>query len=209
MTLSTVEPMAPQSAKSVGADALHQLFHGAYTCRDWLPQSVPEPLLRELYQLTALGPTAANCCPARVVFVCSAEAKERLLPLLDKGNRKATGAAPVTAIIASDARFYEQMPKLYPRWPNAASWLAEQPEHSTYMALQNSSLQGGYFIMAARALGLDCGPMGGFDGEAIAREFFPEKDYKVNFLCNLGYGRPDPEYARLPRLDFDEACQLV
>lgn len=193
----------------IDPEALRQLFLEARTYRDWLPEPVPEPILRELYDLAALGPTSANCSPARIIFITGDDAKKRLLPLVDNGNRNATLSAPVTAIIASDLRFYEKLMHLYPHQPTAASWFDHPASKTARVALQNSSLQGGYFILAARALGLDCGPMGGFNASAIAEEFFSGQQYEVNFLCNLGYGSDDHQYARLPRLSFDEACKLV
>lgn len=189
--------------------ALRQLFREGRTYRDWSPERVPEAALRELYELVALGPTSANCSPMRIAFVCSEEAKSRLLPLVDKGNRNATRDAPVTAIIAADLRFYDKLAHLYPHQPAAVSWFDHPATRTARAALQNSSLQGGYFILAARALGLDCGPMGGFNANAIAEEFFPDRQYEVNFLCNVGYGRESPDYVRLPRLSFDDACQVV
>nr|WP_236844547.1 malonic semialdehyde reductase [Bordetella sp. 15P40C-2] len=187
------------------AAALDTLFRDARSIREWQDRTVPMDLLRTLYGLMRMGPTAANCQPARVAFVTSAEAKARLLPLMDEGNVAPTRQAPVTAIVAYDLRFYEQMAKVFPHQPGAASWFNHTPEAAREAALRNGSLQGGYFIMAARALGLDCGPMGGFDAHAVAETFFPGQPVEVNFVCNLGYGCPAP-FPRLPRLDFEEAC---
>lgn len=205
----TLENKRMSKGERLDERALRQLFLDARSYRDWLPRSVSEHTLQELYELAALGPTSANCSPMRVVFVCSDDAKARLLPLVDKGNRSATQAAPVTAIIASDMRFYEKLTHLYPHQPAAVSWFDHPASRTERAALQNSSLQGGYFILAARALGLDCGPMGGFNPKAIAEEFFPDQPYEVNFLCNLGYGPESPGYERLPRLSFDQACRAV
>lgn len=145
---------------------------------------------------------------ARLVFVASAEAKQRLLPLMHEGNVEPTRQAPVTAIVGYDLRFYEQMAKVFPHQPDAASWFNGSAEVAQRAALQNGSLQGGYFIMAARALGLDCGPMGGFDAQAVADTFFPGSAVQANFICNLGYGLPSP-FPRLPRLAFEEACVVL
>jgi 3-hydroxypropanoate dehydrogenase len=189
--------------------SLNRLFRDARTHRAWKTRSIPESLLHELYALMIMGPTSANCLPARIVFVCSPQAKARLVPLMNTGNREQTRLAPVTAIVAYDLEFYEQMPKLYPHQPDARSWFNSTPAAAREAALRNGSLQGGYFIMAARSLGLDCGPMGGFDAAAVAQAFFLTKPYEVNFICNLGYGLPERLHPRLPRLAFDEACSVV
>ncbi|GAB2908600.1 malonic semialdehyde reductase [Paralcaligenes sp. KSB-10] len=189
--------------------SLNRLFRHARTHRAWQQRGIPMPLLHELYSLMVQGPTSANCLPARIIFLCSAEAKERLLPLMAAGNREQTRLAPVTAIVGYDLRFYEQLFKLYPHQPEASSWFSATPVTARETALRNGSLQGGYLILAARALGLDCGPMGGFDGEAAAREFFPGKPCEVNFICNLGYGMPARLHPPLPRLAFNEACAIV
>jgi 3-hydroxypropanoate dehydrogenase len=184
-------------------EALAQLFREARTLRFWLPRPVPEALLRELYDLTRLGPTSANCSPARFVFVVSAEAKARLLPTLDPGNVEKTRAAPVTVIVAYDTEFYEKM---------GADWRSRflaKPEIIEETAFRNGTLEGGYLIMAARALGLDCGPMSGFNAEKVNQEFFPDGKWKADFLCNIGYGDRSNLPPRAPRLDFDEACRLL
>ena len=187
---------------------LDTLFLTARSTRDRQDRQVPEPLLKQLYALMRMGPTAANCQPTRIVFVTSAAARQRLLPLMDAGNREPTKQAPVTAIVGYDLRFYEQLSKVYAHQPDAASWFNGSPAVAREAALRNGSLQGGYFIVAARALGLDCGPMGGFDAAAVAQAFFPGRPVEVNFLCNLGYGKRGP-HPRLPRLAFDEACVIV
>jgi 3-hydroxypropanoate dehydrogenase len=184
-------------------EALAQLFREARTLRFWLPRPVPEALLRELYDLTRLGPTSANCSPARFVFVVSAEAKARLLPTLDPGNVEKTRAAPVTVIVAYDTEFYEKM---------GADWRSRflaKPEIIEETAFRNGTLEGGYLIMAARALGLDCGPMSGFNAEKVNQEFFPDGKWKADFLCNIGYGDRSNLPPRATRLDFDEACRLL
>ncbi|KAA0893122.1 malonic semialdehyde reductase [Pusillimonas sp. ANT_WB101] len=209
LNVDVIQDQAQAERGSIDDTAINQLFDNARTYRDWWPTPVPSSTLKELYRLAALGPTSANCSPLRVMFVCSEDAKARLLPLVDKGNRASTSSAPVTAILAYDLRFYDQLIHLYPHQATAASWFNRSDTLIERTALQNSSLQGGYFVLAARALGLDCGPMGGFDAEAIAKEFFPDGSCRVNFLCNLGNGRDTSGYERLPRLDFMQACELV
>jgi 3-hydroxypropanoate dehydrogenase len=199
--MSTTENVLLRSKLS--NEALAQLFREARTLRFWLPRPVPEALLRELYDLTRLGPTSANTSPARFVFVVSAEAKARLLPTLDPGNVEKTRAAPVTVIVAYDTEFYEKM---------GADWRSRflaKPEIIEETAFRNGTLEGGYLIMAARALGLDCGPMSGFSAEKVNQEFFPDGKWKADFLCNIGYGDRSNLPPRAPRLDFDEACRLL
>lgn len=196
---------AADSRRPLNEAQLDMLFHSARSIREWQDRAVSPDLLRQLYGLMRMGPTAANCQPARLAFVTSADAKARLLPLMDEGNVAPTREAPVTAIVGFDLRFYELMGKVFPHSPGAASWFNRSPQVAHEAALRNGSLQGGYFIMAARALGLDCGPMGGFDAQAVAETFFPGQPVEVNFLCNLGYGCHSP-YPRLPRLEFEEAC---
>ena len=182
---------------------------------------VSDDILRQLYDLMKWGPTSANCSPARILFLRTPEAKQRLLPALSAGNVDKTMTAPVTAIIGYDGKFYEQLPKLFPH-ADARSWFVSTPELAEVTARRNSSLQGAYFMIAARALGLDCGPMSGFDNAKVDHEFFPaqqrmnfELEYfpdshiKTNFLCNLGYGDPAKLFSRSRRLDFDEACKLL
>jgi 3-hydroxypropanoate dehydrogenase len=156
-----------------------------------------------------MGPTSANMCPMRIIFVKSQEAKARLKPALDAGNVDKTMKAPVTAIIGMDIHFYDQLPKLFPH-ADARSWFKDLPENLLeVIALRNSSLQGAYFMLAARALGLDCGPMSGFDNAKVDEAFFAGTKVKSNFLCNLGYGDASKLYPRLPRLGFEEACKVV
>lgn len=186
-----------------------QLFDDARTHNAWLDRPVPDELLHRLYDLMKWGPTSANCCPARILFVKTPEAKARLVPCMSEGNQAKTAAAPVTAIIGMDMQFYEKLPQLFPHNPEARSWFEGKPEviHST--AFRNSSLQGGYFIMAARALGLDCGPMSGFDAPRVDAEFWLGTAVKTNFICNLGYGDPSQLFPRSPRLAFEQACRIV
>jgi 3-hydroxypropanoate dehydrogenase len=188
--------------------ALDTLFRNARTYNGFDGRPVADETLRALYDLLRWGPTAANSCPARFVFVGSREAKERLRPALSPGNVDKTMAAPVTAIIAYDLEFYEQLPRLDPQ-TDARSWFAGKPEeHIRSNAFRGGTLQGAYLIVAARALGLDCGPMGGFDNAAVDAAFFPGGKIKSNFLCNLGYGDPAKVYPRNPRLGFAEACRI-
>lgn len=190
-------------------DGLDLVFRTARTHNVWRDQPVDDALLRQVYDLAKIGPTSANMCPMRIVFVKSAEAKEKLRPALDPGNVEKTLKAPVTAIIGMDVRFYEKLPKLFPH-ADARAWFKDLPEGVlTTIALRNSSLQGAYFILAARALGLDCGPMSGFNNAKVDEAFFGGTTIKSNFLCNLGYGDPSVLYPRSPRLDFDEACQVL
>jgi 3-hydroxypropanoate dehydrogenase len=184
-----------------------QLFDQARTHNGFTDQPVPESTLRQLYELMRWGPTSANCCPARIVFVTSPEAKARLLEGVSAGNAEKTRQAPVTAVIGMDMAFYELLPELFPH-ADARSWFAGKPEVIEATAFRNSSLQGGYFIMAARALGLDCGPMSGFDAAKLDAAFWAGTSVKTNFICNLGHGDPSKLFARSPRLDFETACRI-
>jgi 3-hydroxypropanoate dehydrogenase len=184
------------------------LFRAARTHRAWLPRPVEDDLLRQVHALAAVGPTSTNCQPLRVVFVRTAEAKARLLPSLSPGNVEKTRAAPVTAILAHDMEFYELMPRLFPTADMRAGYLGK-PELIATTALRNGSLQAAYFMLAARALGLDCGGMSGFDNAKVDAEFFPDGRWRSNFLCNLGYGDPAKLGPRLPRLAFDEVARLI
>ena len=194
--------------RAVNDDALDQIFRAARTHNKWQEKPVSPALLMALYDLMRIGPTAANTSPARIVFVTSPEAKARLKPHLAPGNVDKTMAAPVTAIIAYDLKFAEQMPKLFPARPQMKDAFQDE-KAAALSAFRNGSLQGGYFIVAARALGLDCGPMSGFNNDGVDAEFFPAGTVKSNFLCNLGYGDPAGVYPRNPRLSFDEACQIL
>jgi 3-hydroxypropanoate dehydrogenase len=187
---------------------LNLLFLEARTHNAWLAKPVEDTLLRRLYETAKMAPTTANTQPMRVVFVKSPEAKERLRPALSAGNVEKTMAAPVTAIIAHDLEFYEKLPKLMPHI-DARSWFAGAPaERKERVAFQSGTLQGAYLLIAARALGLDCGPMAGFDNAKVDAEFFPDGKWKSNFLLNLGYGDPAKVHPRNPRLDFEEACRI-
>ena len=184
------------------------IFEEAHTHNGWQDKPVPDDLLRRVYDLAKFGPTCANSCPMRVVFVKSAEAKARLKPLLSEGNVEKTMKAPATAIIAYDTEFYELLPRLSPQ-RDFRSVYANNPPLALETAFRNGSLQGGYFIVAARALGLDCGPMSGFDNAKVDAEFFPDGRWKSNFLCNLGYGDPTQVRPRSPRPSFEEACRIA
>ncbi len=188
--------------------SLDQLFRDARTRGAWRDQDVPDALLHELVDLVKLGPTSGNCSPARFVFVKSPEAKARLKPFLSDGNRDKTMKAPVCAIIGYDLDFYEHLPKLFPH-TDAKSWFEGKPEKIADTAFRNSSLQGAYLILAARALGLDCGPMSGFDKTGVDQEFFAGTKVKSNFLCNLGYGDDSQLRPRSPRFDFDEMARIL
>ena len=195
--------------KVLSEDGRDLLFRKARTHNYWLPRAVDDALLREAYDLAKYGPTSANMCPMRIVFVKSSDAKEKLRPCLDAGNVDKTMAAPATAIIGMDVHFYEKLPKLFPQ-ADAKAWFKDLPEPILeYIALRNSSLQGAYFMLAARSVGLDCGPMSGFNNAKVDAAFFAGTTVKSNFLCNLAYGDPSKLYPRNPRLEFDEACQVV
>jgi 3-hydroxypropanoate dehydrogenase len=200
------------------------LFREARTHSAWLDRPVEDGLLRQLYDLLKWGPTSANCCPARIVFLRTREAKERLRPALLPANVDKTMGAPVTAIVAYDSKFFELLPRLFPAMPSMKDMFVKSPELAASTAVRNGTLQGAYFMIAARSLGLDCGPMSGFDNAKVDHEFFrspaPTTDatdgafiaagpIKSNFLCNLGYGDATKLHPRGPRLEFDEACQLL
>jgi 3-hydroxypropanoate dehydrogenase len=202
--------------------AMDLLFRKARTHNAWLDRPVSEATLRQLYELMKWGPTSANSCPARIFFLRTPEAKARLLPALSPGNMEKTRAAPVTAIIAYDLQFYNKLPRLFPHNPGMRQVFVDAPQLVEVTARRNSSLQGAYLILAARAVGLDCGPMSGFDNAKVDEEFFaagkcegcdeeflPEGHLRSNFLCNLGYGDSTQLFPRSPRLEFEEACMLL
>jgi 3-hydroxypropanoate dehydrogenase len=190
-------------------EAIDVLFRNARSHSVWLSEPVSDDLLRKLYDVLKNGPTSSNSSPARFLFLRTSEAKERLRPALSAGNVEKTMTAPVTVIVAYDLRFYEMLPKLFPRNPNARDRFAAAPAVSQTTAFRNGTLQGAYLIMAARALGLDCGPMSGFENAKVDAEFFSDGNVKSNFLCNLGYADHSKLAPRGPRLDFDEACRLL
>lgn len=202
---------------------MNLLFRAARTHTHWLDKAVSDETLHELYELMKWAPTSMNAGPARILFLRTPEAKQRLLPALASGNVEKTMTAPVTAIIGYDLHFYEKLPKLVPHNPKARELFANAPELTEVTARRNSSLQGAYFIIAARALGLDCGPMSGFDNakvdqeffesgkqlDANQQEFFTTGGVRSNFLCNIGYGDAAKMHPRAPRLDFDEVCRIL
>ena len=203
--------------------ALDRLFRTARTHNAWIDKPVSDETLQEIYDLARWGPTSANTNPARFLFIRSPEAKERLRPALAPGNVDKTMAAPVTAIVAYDLLFYEKLPKLFPHNPNMKTLFATNPQLVEVTARRNSTLQGAYLMFAARSLGLDCGPMSGFDNATVdeeffgageecdgcEQEFFPRGHVRSNFLCNIGFGDPTKLFPRAPRLDFDEACSIL
>ena len=190
--------------------ALDLLFLRARSQNGWLPTPVGDDQLRRIYDVMKWGPTSANSCPARFVFLRTPAAKARLLPALSPGNVDKTKQAPVTAIIGYDTRFFEWMPrKLFAHRPDMADNYAKNPALTEFVSFRNGTLQGAYFMLAARAVGLDVGGMSGFDNAKVDAEFFPDGRVKSNFLCNLGHGDPSKVLPRLPRLDFDEACTLL
>ncbi|QDE41007.1 malonic semialdehyde reductase [Luteibacter pinisoli] len=189
--------------------SLDQLFRHARTFNAWQDKEVTDEQLGELYDLVKMGPTSANSSPMRLVFIKSKDAKARLKPFLSENNAEKTMAAPVTAIVATDFAFYDHLPRLFPH-ADARSWFLGNEPLIQATAMRNSSLQGAYLIMAARALGLDCGPMSGYDQAGLDAEFFAGSQVKSNFLVNIGYGDPDKNlFGRLPRLAFDEAAQIL
>ena len=193
---------------TLNAEALAQLFSAARTHNAWQPREVGDAQLHAIYDAMKWAPTSANCSPARIVFVKSAHAKARLAPAMAEGNRAKTLSAPVTAIVGSDYAFHEKLPYLFPH-ADAKSWFeGNQPMIDT-TAFRNASLQGAYLILAARALGLDCGPMSGFDHAKVDAEFFAGTSVRSNFLINLGYGDASGLHPRSPRLRFDEACLIA
>ncbi|CZV17430.1 malonic semialdehyde reductase [Enterobacter cloacae] len=195
-------------SEAITPAALETLFTGARTHNGWQDMPVSDETLREIYSLMKWGPTSANCSPARIVFVRSAEGKEKLRPALSSGNLEKTLTAPVTAIVAWDGEFYERLPELFPHG-DARSWFTTSPAHAEETAFRNSSMQAAYLIFACRALGLDTGPMSGFDRQKVDEAFFTGTTLKSNLLINIGYGDTRKLYGRLPRLDFDDACGLA
>lgn len=189
-------------------DGLDLVFRSARTHKVWLDRAVSDDLLRQVHDLARLGPTSANCSPMRVLFVRSREAKEQLRPCLNPGNVDKTMQAPVTAIVGHAVDFYEELPRLFPAADMRANF-AGKPEFAAATAFRNGSLQGAYLMLAARALGLDCGPMSGFDNAKVDAAFFPDGRVKSNFLCNLGHGDAGKLTPRGPRLSFDEVCRVI
>ena len=195
-------------ADSIDQAASDQLFLNARTHFFWQDIKVSDDLLKQIYNLAKMGPTSANCSPLRIVFVKSTAAKEKLKPCLFEGNVEKTMSAPVTAIFGYDMKFYEKLPTLFPH-ADAKSWFIGSPELIETTAFRNGTLQAAYFILAARSLGLDCGPMSGFNNKDVDESFFAGTSFRSNFLCNIGYGVPEKLFPRSPRLDFTEACQIL
>lgn len=187
---------------------LDQIFRTARTQNAWQDKPVPASLLTELHDLMKWGPTSANCWPLRVVYVNSPEARARLVPLMLEGNRPKTETAPVVAILGMDMAFYEELPRLFPH-TDAKSWFVGNDALIESTAFRNSSLQGAYFMLAARVLGLDCGPMSGFDNAKVDAEFFAGTTIKSNFICGLGYGDPSAIFPRSPRPEFKDVCTII
>ncbi|VTU27821.1 putative malonic semialdehyde reductase RutE [Variovorax sp. PBS-H4] len=200
--------MTTSSSSTLDDTALALLFTAARSHNGWTDEPVTDAQLRHIYALTSLGPTSANCSPARFVFVCKPEGKQKLAPALSKGNLDKTMSAPVTVIAAWDRKFYDKLPTLFPH-ADARSWFTGSPEGARETAFRNASLQAGYLLLAARAVGLDAGPMSGFDKAKVETAFFQGTDWSVNFLINLGHGDASKVFGRLPRLPFDEACVLA
>jgi len=196
-------------AETLPDAALDQLFRAARTANGWRDAPVPDDTLVALYDLVKWGPTSANIQPLRVKFLTSAAAKERLRPHLSPGNVEKTMAAPVVAILGQDLAFYEHLPRMFPHNPAARSWFEGKPDVIETSAFRNASLQGGYFILAARALGLDAGPMSGFDAAGVDAEFWAGTEVRTNFLCNLGHADPAKTFPRSPRFDFSEVCEIL
>ena len=197
-----------ETATKIDDSGLDLLFRSARTHNSWLPKPVSDDMLREIYDLFKFGPTSANSSPGRILFLKTEEAKARLLPALPPLNVDKSRTAAVVAIVAYDTEFFEQLPKLFPH-ADAKAWFISNEALAQETAFRNSTLQGAYFILAARALGLDSGAMSGFDAAKVNAEFFPDGKWKVNFIVNLGYGDGNNIFPRGPRLDFDEACAIV
>lgn len=189
--------------------ALDIVFRNARTHNEWLDDPVTDDDLRAIFEVMKFGPTTANSSPARFVFLRSRESREKLAPHLSEGNREKTLRAPMCAIVAYDLEFYERLDRLFPHDRTARSWFAGKDEHIRVTALRNGSLQGAYFIIAARSLGFDCGPMSGFDNDGVDAAFLAGSGWRSNFLCNLGHGDASKLFPRNPRLDFDDACRIV
>jgi 3-hydroxypropanoate dehydrogenase len=194
--------------KPIDDTALDTLFREARSYNRWQAHALPEGKLRALYDLLKMGPTSANCCPARFVFVASTEGKEKLAKCVSEGNHVKVQQAPVTTIIAMDEKFYEKVPYLFPHKPEIAE-VFKDPEIGNMTMMRNATLQGAYFILAARSLGLDTGPMSGFSNDKVDEAFLAGTSYKSNFLCALGVGTTEMLFPRSPRLSFEEACRMA
>ena len=195
-------------SKPIAREPLEQLFFSARTHNKWQARDVPDTVLYEIINTMKMGPTSANCSPARFVFLRSEAAKKRLEPHLSPGNKEKTMSAPICTVIGHDMDFYEHLPMLFPH-DDAKSWFEGKPDHIATTAFRNGTLQGAYFIIAARALGLDTGPMSGFDNAGVDAEFFAGTNVKSNFLCAIGYGDPAGLFARSPRFSFEEIAEIL
>ncbi len=190
------------------SNSLDTIFRSARSQNGWLDREVSDEQIHEIYELMKFGPTAANNCPARITFLKSEDSKNRLKPHLDVGNIEKTMSAPVVAIIGYDTEFYEKLPYLFPH-TDARSWFAGKPEKIVASGSMNATLQAAYFMIATRSMGLDCGPMGGFNNEGVDNEFFSDGKTKTLLICGIGYGDESKVFPRSPRLDFSEACQVI
>lgn len=206
--MTIITPLEEILSKALNEDALKTLFLDARTHNGWADKPVEDSILQDMWNLVRMAPTSANCAPARIVFVKSSAAKEQLKHCLMDGNVDKTMAAPVSAIIGYDMEFYEKLPQLFPH-ADARSWFVGNDELIEETAFRNSTLQGAYLMMAARSLGLDCGPMSGFDNAKVDDLFFSGTNVQSNFLCNIGYGTEDDLFPRSPRFEFDEACRIA
>ena len=194
---------------TIDQNAMNALFNDARTANGFIDKAVPADLLHKVYDLSKMGSTSMNCQPTRYIFLTSTAARERLLPAMSPGNLDKTKSAPVTVIIATDNRFYENMPKVFPNKPDAKEMFAGNAGLAAGTASRNGTLGGAYFMIAAKACGLDCGPMSGFDAAKVNQEFFPDGRFSANFIVNLGYIDASKLFPRNPRLSFDEACQIL
>lgn len=194
---------------SISKEAIDHLFNQARTANGFIDKPVPLSLLQQIYDIAKMGPTSMNTQPARYVFLTTPAAKERLIPALSPGNVDKTNSAPVTVIVATDKQFFEHMPTVFPNNPNAKALFEGNAALSAGTASRNGTLSGAYFMIAARALGLDCGPMSGFDAAKVDSAFFPEGRYSTNFIINLGYGDNTKLFDRNPRLTFEQAAQVL
>ena len=195
--------------QTIPDQALDQLFRQARSHNGWQDREVTDAQLRQIYDLMKMGPTSLNTCPARIVFIKSQAAKERLKACLNEGNINKSMTAPVVALIGMDLEFYTKLDKLWPHAPEAPNWYIGKPDKIKETAFRNSALQGAYFVLAARSLGLDAGPMSGFDADKMDATFFPDGKIKSNFICAIGYGDESKLYPRGPRLEFSEACSVI
>jgi 3-hydroxypropanoate dehydrogenase len=194
---------------TIDQNAMNALFNDARTANGFIDKAVPTDLLHKVYDLAKMGSTSMNCQPTRYVFLTTPAAKERVLPAMSPGNFDKTKSAPVTVIIATDNQFYENMPKVFPNKPDAKEMFAGNAGLAAGTASRNGTLGGAYFMIAARAYGLDCGPMSGFDAAKVNQEFFPDGRFSANFILNLGYMDTSKLFPRNPRLSFEEACQVL